>query len=265
MLKQIFLAFLLTLVASFGRPGLANDKSAARVRAKPSPHETALIEETQAWAQRADFWRMVARGETLAEHIEVLAIKSNLLEAWVCGATKVCVSTRLLREFSPEEQHAVIAHEIGHLLIPRNYAAHPQLWEAQCDLFAATLLRDAEQVKQMLGSLAADCATCSDALHPKPLTRLMLVELFSNDVLTKVLQFDEFRGRSYAVQFKIKSGGVPAALKQLSFALPAAARNVKPKPTSSASSPSPGWDELKQLDFAIGFDAQVGISPRKKP
>jgi hypothetical protein len=156
---------------------------------------------------------------------------------------------------SPEQQQAVIAHEIGHLLIPRNYAAHPQLWEAQCDLFAATFLRDAELVKQLLGRLAADCANCSDYQHPKPHTRLLLLELFSSAVLAKIFKFDEFRGRSYAVHFQAKPGSVPEALRHLSFALPPV----------SAVSLRQRLEELKQLDFAIGFEAYRALAPRPKP
>lgn len=260
MLKQVFLPFLLAVLAGAAATGLANDKTSARLPPKVPSKEAVLVDDTQAWAERADFWKIVARGEALAERIEVITVKSNSIEAWVCGPGKVCLSTRLLREFSADAQKAVIAHEIGHMLIPRNYAAHPQLWEAQCDLFAAMLLRDAQQVKQMLGSLVADCASCSDQLHPKPTTRLMLVERFADPVLAKVMKFDEFRGRSYAVQFRIKSGELPERLKQVSFAL------LSGIPTTYSPGKRPArqtLDELKRLNFAVGFNAPPRL-PQKR-
>jgi hypothetical protein len=268
MIKQIFLSFSLALLLGLCLPAAANDKTATRLATKSKRKEDTsmlvplrLIEDTQAWSQRADFWRLVARGEELAERLEIIAIKSNLLEAWVCGPEKVCVSTRLLRELPPAEQEAVIAHEIGHLLIPRNYAAHPQLWEAQCDLFAATLLRDAQQVIQMLGTLAADCPNCSDAQHPKPEIRMQLVDLLSDAVLTKIVKFDEFRRRSYAVNYKIKPGHVPAELRQLSFALQPASTAAA---VAAAQARQFKLEELKMLDFAIGFDAKDGFPADKQ-
>ena len=262
MLKQVFLAFLLAALAGAGAFGLANDKTSARLAPKLNPKEAALVDDTQAWADRADFWKIVARGEALAERIEVITVKTNSIEAWVCGPGKVCVSTRLLREFSAEAQKAVIAHEIGHMLIPRNYEAHPQLWEAQCDLFAAMLLRDAQQVKQMLSSLVADCASCSDQLHPKPTTRLMLVERFAVPVLAKVSKFDEFRGRSYAVQFKMNSSVRLAAFRHLSFAVRCEAF---PARQPAAPAKHTALDELKRLNFAVRISAPPQAPQKRRP
>lgn len=228
------------------------DKATAKLEAKTGAKEpalsglpTALLDELQAWAKRVDFWQLVERGERLAARIEVRAVKSNALEAWVCGQTKICVSTRLLGEFQPSAQQAVIAHELGHLLIARNYAAHPQLWETQCDLFAVAFLRDAGQMKEMLIRLANDCPTCRDSAHPAPTARAALVERYSATALTKVLKFDEFRVRSYAVQYHQYQGkqrNVPSRLQQLDFAI----KHAIAAPRSLA--------QLKTLSFAIGFN-----------
>lgn len=201
----------------------------------------ALLGEVQKWAESADFWKLVERGERLAARLEVLTVKSNALEAWVCGQTKICISTRLLQAFDPESQQAVVAHELGHLLIPRNYSAHPQLWEAQCDLFAVAFLRDAEQMKEMLLRLGDECANCQDSEHPVPSVRAALVEHYSLMTLIEVLKFDEFRRRSYAVQFRGKQPSAPNGLQQLSF-------SIKNAPTA------PGYlGEVKSLSFAIRF------------
>lgn len=219
----------------------ADPKLEARTSAKepglinlPTP----LLNEVQAWTATVDFWKLVERGERLAARIEVLAVKSNALEAWVCGQTKVCISTRLLREFQPEAQQAVVAHELGHLLIARNYEAHPQLWEAQCDLFAVAFLRDEEQMKEMLLQLADECPNCRDREHPAPGARAALVERYSASALSRVLKFDEFRSRSYAVQYREKQGNTPK---------------------TTAAAPK-DWAALKTLNFAIRFYA----APKKR-
>lgn len=215
---------------------------------RPSNLPTPLLNEVQAWTAAVDFWKLVERGERLAARIEVLAVKSNALEAWVCGQTKVCVSTRLLHEFQPEAQQAVIAHELGHLLIPRNYAGHPQLWEAQCDLFAVAFLRDEEQMKEMLLRLADECPTCRDREHPAPGARAALVERYAASALSRVLKFDEFRARSYAVQHVWQRHTVPHELQQLSFAI----RNAFAVPQQRA--------ELKTPISTSGFH---GPSPKR--
>ncbi|MBI1763038.1 MAG: M48 family metalloprotease [Acidobacteria bacterium] len=269
MWKQVFLLCLFNSLSGVALPCpqqfanvmtsacAANDKSAAKVEAKPNAKETgskeaeaahlpaALLDDVQAWTAAVNFWQLVERGERLSAAVEVLAVKSNALEAWVCGQTKICVSTRLLREFAPEAQQAVLAHEVGHLLIPRNYAAHPQLWEAQCDLFAVAFLRDAEQMKEMLLTLARDCATCRDNEHPAPGARVALLEHFSARTLTTVFKFDEFRLRHYAIQFKDTASTVPSGLQQQSFAIGRAAN-------------TPAYvSELKRLSFVINFEAAL--------
>lgn len=227
MLKRVFLlswvmsmllsgALCATALASNYEPG-KNEASAANL-------PPALLEDMQAWTASANFWPLIERGEKLAARVEIRAVKSNNLEAWLCGGMTVCLSTRLLREFKPETQQAVVAHEIGHLLIPRKAAAHPQLWETQCDLFAVALLRDAERVLRMLKLLAADCPECQDNQHPTPRARAALIECFSTTTMNKVLRYDEFLARSYAVQFKL--GSVPPLLRRLSFAIHAAAVSV---------------------------------------
>jgi Zn-dependent protease with chaperone function len=224
-------------------------KAAPSLNAKTSAKEptanrssTDLLEQVQAWAKIANFWKLVERGERLAARIEVLSVKSNALEAWVCGQTKICASSRLLREFTPEAQQAVVAHELGHFLIPRNYEAHPQLWEAQCDLFAVAFLRDAEQMKEMLYQLGNNCATCQDRDHPVPKARAALIECNAATPLTEILKFDELRQRSFAVHFQEKQHGVPRGLQQLNFAL------------KNAFTASGYLGELKALDFAIRFN-----------
>lgn len=179
----------------------------------------ALLAEVRTWVETVDFWKLIERAERLAIQIEIQSVKSNILEAWVCGQTKICVSTRLLSEFQPEAQHAVIAHELGHLLIPRNYEAHPQLWEAQCDLFAAAFLRDTEQMKEMLLQLADECPNCRDREHPAPGARAALLDRYSSNALTSVLKFDEFRTRSYTVQYREKQRRIPNGLQKLNFAI----------------------------------------------
>lgn len=286
MVKQFFpsLLLLFALAGVLCLSGLANDgtndKTTPRTNKtilpkndipKPEPNPpavaAALLAETQAWAERADLWRLVARGETLAARVEIIAVKSNQLEAWVCGSYKICFSTRLMRDLSPDEQKAAFAHELGHLLIPRNYDAHPQLWEAQCDLFAATFLRDAEAVKQMLGALAADCANCSDQQHPPPRARAALVEYLSSTVIAKALKLDEFRGRSFAVNCKLKPRRVPQELQWLSFALQSPATKT-PGPAPTPLPPqrvAQTTSELKKLNFTIEHQPVAEKSPTKTP
>lgn len=267
MVKPFFLALPLTLALLVGGCLAApdNDKAAPRAsKAEPvlPAVSTALFEATQAWAARADLWRLVARGEALANRIELIPVKSNQLEAWVCGAQKICLSTRLLREFSPEEQQAVFAHELGHLLIPRGYDTHPQLWEAQCDLFAATYLRDAKAVQKMLNLLAADCAHCSDQQHPPPRARAALVEYFVGPLLVQVSRYDEFRQRSFAVNVKLNPRRVPQALQRLSFAVNGPATKAlaaSPKPKHLLPPPP----DLQRLNFAIQLQAAAAAGLAK--
>ncbi len=225
------------------------DKAAAKPDAKTNAKEpglsslpTALLDDLQTWAKTVDFWQLVARGERLAARLEVHAVKSTALEAWVCGQTKICVSSRLLGEFQSAAQQAVIVHELGHLLIARNYTAHPQLWEAQCDLFAVAFIRDAAQMKAMLGQLADDCPNCRDREHPVPTVRAALVERYSATTLIQVLKFDEFRMRSYAIQYHGKQRYLPSALQQLNFAI----KHAIAAPSYLA--------ELKTLSFALSFN-----------
>jgi hypothetical protein len=242
MLKSFFAALFLFLL--FYRP--------VPVSAEPSSadyHEpaVALLEDTQSWLQRTNLWNLVARGETLRSSVKLEVVKSNQVEAWICGARKICLSTRLLEVFSPEEQQAVLAHELGHLLIPRSYEAHPQLWEAQCDLFAVALLRDMELVKQMLGTLGNDCRTCSDAEHPPPATRAALLDRLAATALTKVQLFDALRGHDFAVQFKPWKNRLPAELRRLNFA-------VKPRAQANQQSRQQ-WE--KALCFPVDFKSAL--------
>jgi hypothetical protein len=180
----------------------------------PLPH--ALVGDVQSWLQRADLWRLVTRGEELAKQLERRVVESDLIEAWVCGDAKICVSSRLLRAFTPAELQAALAHEIGHLVIARNYEAHPQLWEAQCDLFAAALLRDLAIVKQMLTTLQTACRDCSDAEHPTAAERVGLLEFFAPAALAKVARLDQLRAGSFAIGFQ---GRPNEELRRLSFAI----------------------------------------------
>jgi hypothetical protein len=223
--------------------------SAERLSSNYHEPAAALVEDTQSWLQRTNLWNLVVRGEMLLGRIKIEVVKSNLVEAWVCGAQKICVSTRLTDLFSAEEQQAVIAHEVGHLLIPRNYEAHPQLWEAQCDLFAVALLRDMKLVKQMLGTLGNDCRTCSDAEHPPPATRAALLDRLAAVALTKIQSFDDLRARDFAVQFKQRKDRLPAELRRLNFAVKARAQTAKQ------------LEQLKTLNFAL----IVKDLPRRRP
>src|ERR1043166_4088375 len=119
MVKPLFAASILPLLLLLCLAAPATDVPGSKNEAS-----LALLEDTQAWIERANFWQLVARGETLSERVTVELVKSNQVEAWICGTEKICVSARLLHELSPEEQHAALAHEIGHLIIPRNYDAH---------------------------------------------------------------------------------------------------------------------------------------------
>ncbi len=240
MAKLFFAALLLllplTAVMAENRPADYHEPAAA------------LLEDTQNWLQRVNLWNLVTRGEALLGRIKIEVVRSSLVEAWVCGAQQICVSTRLLDVLSPEEQQAALAHEIGHLLILRSYEAHPQLWEAQCDLFAVALLRDMELVKQMLGKLGNDCRNCSDAEHPLPATRAALLNRLATVALKKVQHFDELRGRDFVVQFKHWQNRLPAELRRLNFAVKARTQTAKQ------------WDELKALNFQLNL--KVAPQPR---
>jgi hypothetical protein len=234
-MMKSFVAVLLLLSAAVA---FAADRS-ADWRAS----DAALLEDTQSWLQRANLWNLVTRGESLLGRVKIEVVRSNLIEAWVCGEQKISVSTRLLDVLSPEEQQAALAHEIGHLLIPRSYEAHPQLWETQCDLFAVALLRDVELVKQMLGKLGNDCRNCSDAEHPPPATRAALLDRLASVALTKVQSFDELRGRGFVIQLKQWQSRLPAELRRLNFAVKARAQTVEQ------------WDELQALNFQLNLPA----------
>jgi Zn-dependent peptidase ImmA (M78 family) len=241
MLKPLFAVLLFPLFAPFvvGSAGHRADDY----------HEpaAALVEDTQSWLQRTNLWHLVARGESLRGRVKIEVVKSNLVEAWICGAQKICLSTRLLEVFSPEEQQAVLAHELGHLLIPRRYDAHPQLWEAQCDLFAVALLRDMELVKQMLVTLGNDCRTCSDAEHPLPAVRAALLDRLAALALTKVHLFDHLRSRDFTVQFKHQKKPLPAAWRRLNFAI---------QPRTRVNQPlRPQWEQA--LRFPVDFPSAL--------
>lgn len=247
MVKPLFAAAMLLLLL---RPLAVAPAAVSAEKVNANYHEPApaLLEDTQSWLQRANLWSLVTRGETVLASVKIEMVRSNLVEAWVCGTQKICVSTRLLDVFSAEEQQAVVAHEVGHLLIPRNYDAHPQLWEAQCDLFAVALLRDLELVKQMLGRLGNDCRNCSDAEHPTPVVRAALLDRLAIFALTKVRQFDALRGRNFAVQFKNRKNQLPAELRRLNFAVKATAQTTRQ------------LEELKALNFQLSFK---GVSQQR--
>lgn len=238
MLKSLFAALLLFLL--FPAPAVVSAEHFSAGNHEPA---AALVEDTQSWLQRANLWQLVARGEALRGRVKIEVVKSNLVEAWVCGAQKICLSTRLLEVFSPAEQQAALAHELGHLLIPRSYEAHPQLWEAQCDLFAVALLRDMELVKQMLTTLGHDCRTCSDAEHPLPATRAALLDRLATIALHKVRLFDQLRGRDFTVQFKYRKPPLPAEWRRLNFAL-------KPRTQTRQQ-----WE--KMLQFPVDFKSAL--------
>ena len=224
-------------------PGAKNDKTTSKKTDPLNTPPPALLLAIKHWVESADFWRLAAQGEYLQQRVEIIAVESDLIEAWACGRPKVCVSKRLLREFSPDKQEAVIAHELSHMLIPRDYQAHSQLWEVQCDLLAVALLRDQKMFTQMLESLATDCRTCADEQHPSPGTRLALVETFADEVMAKVLRFDQLRAGNFAVKVDPKhtaTGGLLAQVKRLNFA-------VRTLPIQAVY-----LAELQALDFTIG-------------
>lgn len=215
-MRRVFLT--LTLLVCIHAPLLAHHttNSVREPNGGPVPE---LRQYLRQWVQTADFWRLVVSGEELAKRIEIHAVKFNAIDAWVCGETKVCVSTQLLRKFSSAEQQAAIAHEIGHLVIPRSYDAPLQLWEVQCDLFAAALLRNDDIVRQMLGTLDKHCRNCSDFQHPTANDRSLLLDHLAPLALAKVETLDQFRQQNFAVQFKDDTPDPIRQIQRLSFAI----------------------------------------------
>ncbi len=183
------------LVLAFVFPSVARSPRDERAFALPAP----LVNELDQWVAQADFWRFVTRGENILARIEVSEKASPSVEAWLCGPNNVCLTTGLRRYLSDTELQAAIAHEIGHIVIPRNADAHLQLWETQCDLFAAALLRDADLVKSMLYAVNRACRDCSDQLHLAPLERVALLDYCAEQPLEKIRRLDALRASTFSL------------------------------------------------------------------
>ena len=166
-----------------------------RAYALPAP----LVNELDRWVEQADFWRLVTRGESILARIEVTEKESTAVEAWLCGPNNVCLTTGLRRYLTDAELQAAIAHEIGHIVIPRNIDKHLQLWETQCDLFAAALLRDANLVKSMLYAVNRACRDCSDQQHRAPLERIALLDYCAELPLEKIRRLDALRASEFSL------------------------------------------------------------------
>ena len=183
------------LIFAFVFPSAARPRHDERAFALPAP----LVNELDQWIEQADFWRLVTRGEYIMARIEVSEKESAAVEAWVCGTNHICLTTGLRRYLSETELQAAIAHEIGHIVIPRKIDAHLQLWETQCDLFAAALLRDADLVKSMLYSVNRACRDCRDQEHLAPLERVALLDYGAVHPLEKVRRLDALRESGFSL------------------------------------------------------------------
>ena len=190
---RLFIALGLVFTAAF--PSGARSHRDERAFALPAP----LVNELDQWVAQTDFWRLVTRGEYILSRIEVSEKESTAVEAWLCGPNHICLTTGLRRYLSDAELQAVIAHEIGHIIIPRNIDAHVQLWETQCDLFAAALLRDADLVKNMLYAVNRACRDCSDQLHLSPLERVALLDYCAEQPLEKIRRLDALRASEFSL------------------------------------------------------------------
>src|SRR6185369_15576172 len=87
-------ALMLLLLCPFA--ALPAAVSAENLYADHHDLSAALLEDTQNWLRRTDLWNLVARGETLLGRAKIEVVRSNVVEAWVCGAEKICLSTRLV-------------------------------------------------------------------------------------------------------------------------------------------------------------------------
>ena len=160
----------------------------------------ALVAELDRWVERADFWRLVIRAEHIQAKIEISEKESRAAEAWLCGSNNICLTTGLRKYLTEAELQAAIAHEIGHIIIPRPLNGPAQLWETQCDLLAVTLLRDADIVKDMLYAIDRVCPNCRDAEHLAPYERIALIEYCAAAPLEKINRLDLLRQGSFALQ-----------------------------------------------------------------
>ncbi len=190
---RLFIA--LCLVCVVVSPSVARSHHDERAFSLPAP----LVNELDQWIAQADFWRLVTRGEYIMARIEVSEKDSPAVEAWLCGPNHICLTTGLRRYLSDTELQAAIAHEIGHIIIPRDINAHVQLWETQCDLFAAALLRDADLVKSMLYAVNRACRDCSDQQHLSPLERVALLDYCAAPPLEKVRRLDALRASEFSL------------------------------------------------------------------
>jgi Peptidase family M48 len=172
----------------------------------------ALVGELENWLARADFWRLVVKAEFILANVEIGDQESEKAEAWVCTPNKICISSGLRQLLTEEELQAAIAHEIGHIVIPRPANGHAQLWEMQCDMLAVALTRNVEQVKDMLFALDRACHNCRDAAHLAPLERVALLDYCAEQPLEKIARLDALRAGNFAI-------------------LPAALNVLKPRPT----------------------------------
>jgi hypothetical protein len=159
----------------------------------------ALVNELDQWLARADFWRFVIRAENIRSRIEVHEINSRAVEAWLCGTNTICMTTGLKQRLTEAEYEAALAHEIGHIVIPRNKNEHPQLRETQCDLLAVAVMRDADYVKDMLYTVNRACPNCRDEEHPAPYERIALLDYAADQTLEKIKRLDAFRKSNFAL------------------------------------------------------------------
>lgn len=173
--------------------------------AKPAHDErafslpAALVNELETWVEHTDFWRLVLRAEIVLANVEINESASKRPEAWLCGVNTICVTAGLRQLLSHEELRAAIAHEAAHIVIPRPKRGHAQLWELQCDLLAAALLRDAEPVRNMLFAVDRVCSKCRDAEHPAPQERIALLDHCAELPLEKMNRLDSLRAGSFTL------------------------------------------------------------------
>ena len=191
-LKQLFA---LGLALALALPLGASPRHDERAFTLPAP----LVNELDQWVAQTDFWRLVTRGEYILARIEVSEKESPAVEAWLCGPNHICLTTGLRRYLSDTELQAAIAHEIGHIVVPRKIDTHLQLWETQCDLFAAALLRDADLVKSMLYAVNRACRDCRDQQHLAPLERVALLDYCSAQPLEKIGRLDALRASEFSL------------------------------------------------------------------
>ena len=195
-LCALCLVFLL-LATAVARPRL-NER--ARRDERAFLLSAALVGELDRWVERADFWRLVTRAEYIQTKIEISEKESRAAEAWLCGGNSICLTTGLREYLTDAELQAAIAHEIGHIVIPRSLNGPAQLWETQCDLLAVALLRDADIVKDMLYAVDRVCPNCRDAEHLAPYERIALIEYCADQPLEKINRLDALRQGSFALQ-----------------------------------------------------------------